>query len=393
MMRLFLNCLAASVGGGVTYLRNVVPHLSARTDVETFVAAPRSLRNDVGKWPRVSWVEFDPAPNAGLRFYQEQRHLPKLVRERGADVLVSAGNFALRKSPVPQILLSGNSLYTSADFSRDLWSRREYKMLLVTRLKGMLARRSIEWADRTAAPSEAFAEDLRQWAGGRVEVIYHGFDRESFFANGTPLPLAVQSKLDSPGDAVRLLFVSHYNYYRNFETLLRALPLVRERLGRRVTLFLTCSLCRDANPGSYRAESAAALVRKLGLEDQVCELGPIPYRLLHQLYRICDVYVTAAYAETFAHPLVEAMASGIPIVASDLPVHREICSEAAVYFSRFSPEDLADRVVGLLRLSSLRERLVEAGKTRAREFSWRMHVGQLVGLAAQLAGTKQSLAA
>ena len=54
-----------------------------------------------------------------------------------------------------------------------------------------------------------------------------------------------------------------------------------------------------------------------------------------------DVYVSAAYTETFAHPLVEAMASGIPVVASDIPVHREICADAAKYFPTFSAQALA----------------------------------------------------
>ena len=68
----------------------------------------------------------------------------------------------------------------------------------------------------------------------------------------------------------------------------------------------------------------------LGVRDNATlELGTVPYRSLHRLHRACHIYVTPAYAETFAHPLVEAMSSGLPVVASDLPVHREICGDAA----------------------------------------------------------------
>ena len=94
------------------------------------------------------------------RFWWEQREIPKLIRAEGADVLLSTGNFAIRNSPVPQILLSRNSLYTSNEFSRDLRRRGEYRMWADTRLKGFLARQSILRAQLTVAPSEAFAREL-----------------------------------------------------------------------------------------------------------------------------------------------------------------------------------------------------------------------------------------
>ncbi len=385
MMRLFLNCLAASAGGGLTYLRNVVPHLSVRTDVQTMVAASARLKREIGELPNLSWASLDPPRGVGRRFWQEQTRLPDVIRNWNADVLVSAGNFALRKSPVPQILLSGNSLYASADFSRDLRSRRDYRLLLDTCFKGTIAKRSVRWADCTVAPSESFAQELREWTGASVVVVHHGFDHQTFSADSTPLPDDILQKLDSGRDTLRLLFVSHYNYYRNFETLLRAIPLLQERMaGRRVMLFLTCSLRSEGNPGTYRAETAAALVRNLGVTDQVLELGAIPYHLLHQLYRRCDIYVTPAYAETFAHPLVEAMASGLPVVASDLPVHREICGDAALYFPRFSPESLADRVVQLDRSSVLQKQSIAAGVKRSHDFSWQTHVERIVTLAQDL---------
>ena len=90
------------------------------------------------------------------------------------------------------------------------------------------------------------------------------------------------------------------------------------------------------------------------------ELGAVPYSLLHQVYRACNLYVTPAYAESFAHPLVEAMASGLPVVASDLGVHREICEDAAVYFPRFSPEELAAKVCQIASSDTLCRAAFEA---------------------------------
>ena len=385
MMDIFLNCMAASAGGGLTYLRNVAPHLSARSGVQTTIAAPSSLKQELQHLPNVAWAELEPHHSAGRRFWQEQFMLPRAIRDCGAEVLISAGNFALWKSPVPQVLLSGNSLYTSVDFYRDLRARRDYRLWLDSHIKGIFARRSVYWADRTVTPTRAFAADLERWTGKQAVSLHHGFDAQSFCGSESSLPAGTQAKLDSGKNALRLLFVSHYNYYRNFETLLRAIPLIRERLERRsVVLYLTCRLHSKENPGAFRAETAAALVQQLGIADQVVELGQVPYNLLHHVYRAGDIYVTPAYAETFAHPVVEAMASGVPVVAADLPVHREVCGDAGTYFERFSPQELAQQVVRLANSRELSRSLADKGKIRSRDFSWARHVDEILRLAEEL---------
>jgi glycosyltransferase involved in cell wall biosynthesis len=301
-------------------------------------------------------------------------------------VLISAGNFALWNSPVPQILLSRNSLYTSSDFLRDVRARGDYAMWVDTLVKGWLARRSISRADITVAPSEAFARELGEWSGRKVLSVPHGFDPDTFTSDTAPLPSAAKDQLEQGKDALRLLFVSHYNYYRNFETLFRAMPILRSRLkGKQVKLFLTCRLNSDENPGKYRAESAASLANDLRGSQNIIELGTIPYRSLHHLYRACHIYVTPAYAESFAHPLIESMSSGLPVVASDVPVHREICADAGIYFPRFSSDAFAERVMQIHESPELAEKLSRNGLRRARDFSWSEHVERLIVLAQGLA--------
>ena len=164
---------------------------------------------------------------------------------------------------------------------------------------------------------------------------------------------------------------------------------MRERLGgRKVRLFLTCRLRSEDNPGSYRAEAGVRSGwRSSGVADSVVELGAVPYSLLHQVYRACSVYVTPAYAESFAHPLVEAMASGLPVVAADTAVHREICQDAAIYFPRFSPEELAAQVCQIASSDTLAGQLSKRGQERSRAFSWDKHVDELLDLATNLLAT------
>lgn len=376
-MKLFIDALGASAGGGLTYLWNVLPLMAEHHEISVSVLADRAAK--LSSSGNITIVEAPNAGGAAARFLWEQFEVPKLIRQTGSRVLLCTGNFAIWKSPVPQILLSRNSLYTSPDFSDDLRNRHEYGLLLDTRLKAFVARQSIRRAEITFAPSQAFARELEDWAGRKVQTLYHGFDQERFFRDTAELPLATKQKLQATAGSVRLLFVSHYNYYRNFETLLRAVPLLRQRMAsRKVRLLLTCELSEQATSGGYRTEKASKLIRDLGGADDVVQLGTIPYSQLHHLYRACDVYVTAAYTETFAHPLVEAMASGLPIVASDIPVHKEIAGGAALFFEKFSPSDLADKVHELVSSQSKCTQLRENGLQRFRDFSWKKHVGCLL---------------
>jgi glycosyltransferase involved in cell wall biosynthesis len=78
------------------------------------------------------------------------------------------------------------------------------------------------------------------------------------------------------------------------------------------------------------------------------------------------------------------MSCGLPVVASDLPVHREICGDAGIYFPRFSSETLAERVLQIQESPRFAEELSRNGLRRARDFSWSEHVDRLVVLAREL---------
>jgi glycosyltransferase involved in cell wall biosynthesis len=385
MIHLFINALAASAGGGLTYVRNIVPLLSDRKDVQGTILLSANLREELNRASNVRFLSVEAPAGTAQRFWFEQSKLPGLIRESGSNVLLSVGNFALWHSPVPQILLSRNALYTSKDFEWDLQRRGDFRLWLDNVVKSAAAGVSIRRADVTVAPSHSFADELRNWTGVTVETVHHGFNRDLFLSDSKSLPREIEERLATAHGDLRLLFVSHYNYYRNFETLLRAIPLLKELVApKKVRFFLTCQLRSEANPGSYGAGDAAALVKQLGIAHDVVELGSIPYRSLHLLYRRCDIYATAAYAESFAHPLIEAMSTGVPIVASDIAVHREICGEAALYFDRFSPKSFANTVHRLCGSPELMNRLILAGQARSRDFSWNDHLDRILAIADRL---------
>ena len=116
MIHIFINAFSASAGGGLTYVRNVVPRLATREGVRTTLLVGGTLREEISESLQVKVLSESGLNGSAGRFWYEQRNLPRTIRRAGADILLSTGNFALYRSPVPQILLSRNALYTVDGF-------------------------------------------------------------------------------------------------------------------------------------------------------------------------------------------------------------------------------------------------------------------------------------
>src|SRR5262245_46274927 len=389
MSRVLINALASTAGGGVTYLRNVLPRLERRdTTNQYFVLAPPESLNGHADFDsgRVIIETITTRGGAIGRMLWEQTRLPDFIDSRQIDALVSLGNFALFRSRVPQILFNRNDLYFSPEFERDLISRKRYGSLVGHRVKSFIARASIKRAEINVTPTAAFADRIRAHDGlsdAIFEALHFGFDPEIFTCE-EPLPARQSAMLKMNETRHRLLFVSHYNYYRNFETLSRALPFIKRKIaetaGKKVLLALTTDIKRGAVYGEYEATAASDLIDELGLREDIAMLGAIDYAKLRQVYRACDLFVYPSYADSFGHTLLEAMSSGLPVVSSDCQVHREICEGAALYFDTFNEKDLAEKCVSMLLDRDLRAQSIERGLERSTMFSWDAHVSGLVEL-------------
>jgi glycosyltransferase involved in cell wall biosynthesis len=101
--------------------------------------------------------------------------------------------------------------------------------------------------------------------------------------------------------------------------------------------------------------------------EGVIRLGYVPDEGLAALYRAADVFVYPSRFEGFGIPIVEAMASGVPVVASSHPSMDEACGAAAVRADPDSPDELAAAIERALRE---RDELRERGFEHARGFTW-----------------------
>jgi len=108
---------------------------------------------------------------------------------------------------------------------------------------------------------------------------------------------------------------------------------------------------------------------QLGIEENIVLTGRIPQDEMKVFYENCDLMVYPSLCESFGFSMVEAMGYGLPIVAADTEVNKEICGDAAIYYSAFNPEDAADKILTAFN-DSIRSKLKEGAKIRMLSLDW-----------------------
>ncbi len=236
-----------------------------------------------------------------------------------------------------------------------------------------LDHRRFHSADHVIAVSESTAHDLVAVIGvpaRRITVVHSGVDatRWSPLADADDAGARARFGLDG---ARYLLFVGAADWRKNAEGMLRALA-----IARRSEPDLVLAWAARLDPDELDAVRSAA--REAGVGDALRLLGYVPDAELAALYRGALAQLFVSRAEGFGYPLLEAMASGCPVIASDRATMAEIAGDAAWLVDPERPEAIADAIVGLTRSGSERQRLRDAGIARAARFTLaRMAAGTL----------------
>ena len=367
-MKVLINALSARRGGIVTYTRNVTSTLVDR-GFEIVIAAPPHMNFGFGN---AEHIKIDVASYTPIRrAVWEQVVWRRIVSKIRPDVLFSSANYALLRCSIPQVLLIREGGLFDPFYLANVAPEQGVRAAALRNLRRRLMIRSARQSDRVLTPSETTRVQFLKWApdlGSKVTANHYGAPIKNF-ASHTGAIRRVAKEL------TRLLYVSVYYPHKSPYVLVRAVDqLNREGFPVNATISMT-----EAEISARSGSALDQLTIASAASKDAIQLGFHNYQFLPDLYHNHDIFVFPSVNETFGHPMAEAMSAGIPIIAADTLINREICAEAALFFTPYSHQDLARRIRTLATDAGLRARLISAGRARvATKFRWDVHCDRLV---------------
>ena len=223
-------------------------------------------------------------------------------------------------------------------------------------------------SSRVLTVSEASKRDILRYfrvPDGKIDVIYNAIDERFGEAPTEEEISGVRERYQLDGPFV--LYAGNIKPHKNLERLIEAFHLLRRGPLEQVRLLII-------GDEISKYASLRHAVHRYKLHKHVRFFGFVPDKTLAVLYRLAGVFVFPSLYEGFGLPPLEAMASGTPVVTSNVSSLPEVVGDAAVLIDPYEPVAIADAMRNVLTDASLRDTLRRRGLQRAREFSWERSV-------------------
>ena len=196
----------------------------------------------------------------------------------------------------------------------------------------------------------------------KIAVIYLGVDESFQIISNREILNDIRRKYNLPEKY--LLYVGSYLPHKNLDTLIKAFCDLKRNTNTRHSLVLCGKKGRNFL-------NISKLIRELQLDDCVFCIGYVPADELPILYNMSDLFIFPSLYEGFGLPILEAMACGVPVIASNSSCLPEIAGEAALLFNPRDKNELAKAIYNLLTDAKAYNYFVEKGLKRAKQFTWR----------------------
>jgi glycosyltransferase involved in cell wall biosynthesis len=245
---------------------------------------------------------------------------------------------------------------------------------LLWKLKTWLAMRR---ADRLVTVSQSAREQLAEIFRrpiAAIDVVSEGPAPCFQPLDAGPSAATVLKRYGLPDQVPLILYVGGISPHKNLERLLRA----TKRVTQPWHLVLVGDYSNDSFFSSY--QEVLELSRNLDVVDRVTFTGYVPDAELVILYNLATMLVLPSLGEGFGLPVVEAMACGLPVAASNRGSLPEVIGEAGLLFDPCSEAEIANAIMRLLGDEPLRHQIRGKAQERAKLFSWKNGADKMMSI-------------
>ncbi len=231
----------------------------------------------------------------------------------------------------------------------------------------------MRWADRLIAATPLEEEQMVCLYGAnqcKIEVIPAGVDTSLFYPRDKE---NVRELLSLPGiETPILLFVGRIERLKGIDTLLESAAVVSRYCSGRDLKVLIVGGGGQTEEENAELRRVVELHHDLNLEEQVEFVGSKPQEMLPLYYSAADVTIMPSHYESFGLVAVESMASGTPVIASNVGglSYTVVDGETGFLVEQENHFQLAERVHTLLKNPEMRERMGEQAHLHAQQYSW-----------------------
>ena len=352
-----------SASGGIEYTRHLVKYLSRRDDVELHILTlAKNIHYEKDDIELLTLHRIEkpfgyplsfPLANLYLRHEIERIH-PDIVHAIGAGAIYSPAAASVRHE-YPTILTAFSFGVRGIKFSSRI---QGIKYLLVGKRNEKYALSKIPNIILASANNRKIISGV---TNSKIYIVPYGVEFQEI--------QRIVPCLDENPDA---LFIGRLAKEKGVDILIKALPMVLRLIPNLVGYLV--------GPGPQEKE-LKNLVKRLGLENSVKFLGFIPDEEKFQYYKACRVVVVPSRWDFSPITIYEAMACGKPVIASNV-TNSEILEDGitGLLFESENVEDLADKIIVLLKDEKLREEIGKAAKEKVKQYDWGKVAERYIGI-------------
>lgn len=240
--------------------------------------------------------------------------------------------------------------------------------LIVQIYQRTLGTYTVSKADKIITTTSSYGATSRAVWYRDSEVIPNAVDAKRFHPSNSPGD--IRERLGIKSDEHMVLYVGRIVYHKGLEHLVESAAYLED--DTKIVI---------GGTGDFKP-SLRKIIKKHGLKDRVIFPGRIPGHELPMYYAAADLFVLPSVSrlEAFGIVALEAMASGTPVVVSDIPGVREVITEGehGLLMEPLNPENLAGKIRTILRNPTLAKKMGEGGRKRVEEsLTWEIVAKQI----------------